>query len=280
MVAKFFKNIRNRKSGITNKLVASLMSIAAILVLSSVISVIEYRRMSDYISDLIASNINSINESQRLVSNCDEYNTRILELIGSADAEKFLMLDQKGYIDRCDSISRPLSSMNLPMADSVIYSYTAYMLTSLELRNVLVSDFINSREWYFERLQPSYQVFKDYIGKLNHVIYSDLKENSQTFQQGYYRSIIPGVVTVGAGLALLLLLMFYLLVYYVKPLKKMLFKLGEYRQYGRKYSYEFDGDDEFIALNGELSELVEENIELRKRLKERRNFMNTSNKVD
>ena len=60
----------------------------------------------------------------------------------------------------------------------------------------------------------------------------------------------------------------------------MLFKLGEYRQYGRKYSYEFDGDDEFIALNGELSELVEENIELRKRLKERRNFMNTSNKVN
>ena len=48
------------------RLFASLGSLAAILVLSGVISIIEYRRMSDYVSELIASNIKSINLSQRL----------------------------------------------------------------------------------------------------------------------------------------------------------------------------------------------------------------------
>ena len=46
------------------KLFYSLGSLAMILLLSGVISIIEYRRMSDYVSELIASNIKSINLSQ------------------------------------------------------------------------------------------------------------------------------------------------------------------------------------------------------------------------
>ena len=43
----------------SRKLVLSLGSIAAILLLSGVISILEYRRMSNYVSELIAADINS-----------------------------------------------------------------------------------------------------------------------------------------------------------------------------------------------------------------------------
>ena len=45
------------------KLIRALGSLAAILLLSGVISIFEYRRMSDYVSELISSNIKSINYS-------------------------------------------------------------------------------------------------------------------------------------------------------------------------------------------------------------------------
>ena len=48
------------------KVLYSLGSLAAILLLSGVISIIEYRRMSDYVSELIAANIKSINLAQKL----------------------------------------------------------------------------------------------------------------------------------------------------------------------------------------------------------------------
>ena len=64
------------------KFILGMSSIAAILMLSSIISVAEYRRMSNYVSDLIASNINSLNVSQRLATITDSYNLKILALIG------------------------------------------------------------------------------------------------------------------------------------------------------------------------------------------------------
>ena len=62
----------------------------------------------------------------------------------------------------------------MPLTDSVLYSYSAYMLTSLELEQVINSDFIDSRTWYFERLQPSFNRLSGYIDALSQAMYDDL----------------------------------------------------------------------------------------------------------
>ena len=73
------------------KLALGLGAIAAMLLLSSIISVVEYGRMSNYVSDLIAANIRSINVAQKLLSKSDDYNLKILAAIGE---------DYTGYLDR------------------------------------------------------------------------------------------------------------------------------------------------------------------------------------
>ena len=141
------------------------------------------------------------------------------------------------------------------------------MLTSLELDEVLMSDFIDSRDWYFDRLQPSYNRFRKYIESLNDLIYTELKENSMTFEDSFYRSIIPGTVAVAAGLVLLFLLFYFLNVYYVTPLYRMLSGVDDYRGSRRKYHCTFDGNDQLAALNEGVTEIIEENVELRRRIK-------------
>ena len=77
-------NIRKRKErkpSMSRKLFFSLGSLAMILLLSSVISILEYRRMSDYVSELIAANIKSINLSQRLADLTQEYNDQMLAVV-------------------------------------------------------------------------------------------------------------------------------------------------------------------------------------------------------
>ena len=101
---------------------------------------------------------------------------------------------------------------------------------------------------------------------LNNAIYDDLKKNSLTFQRGFYRSIIPGAVAVGVGLLLVLMLLFFLLVYYVNPIYRMLAGLNNYRSYNKKYSYSFEGDDQLAELNDGITELTGENQMLRKRV--------------
>ncbi len=267
MLKKLFKRIFPVRMSMSMKLTFSLGAIAVILLLSSIISIMEYRRMSDYVSDLIASNINCINIAQKLANESDTYNLQLLAIVGEHDPSVIPKMDFSSFIREYGDLKSTLDSKEaIARADSVIYAYSAYMLTSLEFEKVIVNDFIDNRDWYFKRLQPKYQRLRTDIEKLNDVIYMDLKENSQTFQDGFYRSIIPGVVSVGAGLLLVLLLLIFILIYYIRPLKKMLSGIHEYQTAGRKYCYDFEGDDELVHLNGDLSELIEENIELKKRL--------------
>ena len=60
------EKVKERKLSMRAKLTLSLSAIAVTLLISSIISILEYTRMSDYVSDLIADNIRSINVAQKL----------------------------------------------------------------------------------------------------------------------------------------------------------------------------------------------------------------------
>ena len=62
-IRKFFKRLRSARLSMRGKLILSLSSIAVILLVSSLISVMEYSSMSNYVSELIADDISSINGS-------------------------------------------------------------------------------------------------------------------------------------------------------------------------------------------------------------------------
>ncbi|MGP1393817.1 MAG: hypothetical protein ACTTK1_07645 [Candidatus Cryptobacteroides sp.] len=273
-----FKKIRGKivrfKLSMRMKLTLSLLAIAVILMISSVIAILEYSRMSNYVSELIAENINSINVAQKIADETNTYNLNILAIIGSGDGKGLPAFDQNGFMSHCDSLRAALAMNNLAhLADSVEYSYSAYMLTSLELPDVIKSDFIDTRSWYFDRLQPVYNGLKRHIDELSTAIYKLLQKNSATFERGFYRSIIPGAVAVAVGILLVLLLLFMILAYYVNPIYKMLAGLQNYQAVGKKYNYSFEGDDELVELNEGITEIIEENLQLRKRVRSMREMM-------
>ena len=250
------------------KTVLSLSAIAVVLIVTGIISFVEYRRMSNYVSDMIAEDINSINVAQKLAAVTDNYNLQILAVIGDDSLNSLPDFDQQGFVFYCDSLRSSFSGENvLPLTDSVLYSYSAYMLTSLELEQVIQSDFIDSRTWYFERLQPSFKRLSGDIDRLSQAMYDDLQANSEDFDRGFYRSMIPIVVAVLVGVLLVLLLMFFIISYYVNPLNKMLDELTDYRSMGRRYSLTFDGDDQLSELNEGITDLTEENRQYRRRIK-------------
>lgn len=279
MFKRVFERFRNRKLSMRMKLTLSLLAIAVCLLVSSVISILEYDRMSNYVSELIAENVKSINMAQQLSEVSNSYNLAILSAIGDSSLTRLPEMHQKAFMSHCDSLRKSLTSIDMqPLADSVVYSYSAYMLTSLELNDVMLSDFIDTRTWYFDRLQPRFKRLSRDIDNLAGVMYGELKKNSQTFQRGFYRSIIPGSVAVGVGLLLIMMLLFFVLAYYVNPIYKMLSGLDAYRSSNKKYTYAFDGDDQLSELNDGISEITAENQQLRKRLVDLRSRMNNEEK--
>ena len=264
-------NLRKRKEkrpSMTKKLFYSLGSLAMILLLSSVISILEYRRMSDYVSELIASNIKSINLSQKLADLTQEYNDQMLAVVVQNDISMMPDFNLDYFNAQSDSLRNSFtSSRMLPKVDSVVMSFDAFMKTSLMFDEVFLADTVNTGEWFFGSLQPTYMKLRQDLTYLNEVIYEDLKDNSSDFDAGFYRSIMPGIVAIGAGLLLIVLLFYFIMIYYVRPIYRMSDGIDGYRLSGRRHVYEFDGDDQLANVNAGVTELIDENVELKKRVK-------------
>jgi hypothetical protein len=267
-MASLFRRKKESKPSMKKKIFFSLGSLAMILLLSGVISILEYRRMSDYVSDLIASNIKSINLSQKLADITQEYNDQMLAVVVQNDISLMPDFNLTYFNAQSDSLrSSFTSSKMLPKVDSVVMSFDAFMKTSLKFDEVFLADSVDTGEWFFGSLQPRYTKLRQDLNSLNEVIHEELRDNSADFDAGFYRSIIPGVVSVGAGLLLILLLLYFTMVYYVRPIYRMSDGVDSYRVSGRRYIYEFDGDDQLANINSGLTEIIEENVELKRRLK-------------
>ena len=268
MLPKFLRVRREPKPSMTKKLFYSLGSLAALLLLSGVISILEYRRMSSYVSDLIASDIKSINLSQKLADITEEYNHQMLAVVVQNDISIMPDFNLEYFTAQADSLKESFTSRTaLPMVDTVTMSFNKFMSTSLKFDEVFLADSVDTGEWFFGTLQPCYVDFRADMSVLNDMIYAGLKNNSADFDAGFYRSIIPGVVSVGAGLLMIILLFYYTLVYYVKPICRISDGLDSYRNLSRRYGYTFEGDDQLSNINMGITEIIEDNIELRRRIK-------------
>ena len=268
MFVKFKNWWQGFRLSLRMKMILSILAIAVVLLMSSVISVVEYRHMSNYVSGMIADDISDLHVTQRLVDAVDQYNLRLMAVIGDDNISALPDFDQDGFLAHCDSLRQSVSATTAPLADSVLYAYSAYMLASMELEEVLESNFINTRDWYFNRLQPLFGRMRVYLDRMSDTIHSDLRRNSENFDRGFYRSIIPSAVALAVGIVLLFLLMFFILAYYVDPLYKMLQSLKDYLAFRRRYTYTFDGNDQLADLNQSVTDLTEENRQLRKRITE------------
>ena len=268
MAFRLFRRNQEKRPSMRGRLVRALGSIAAVLLLSGIISILEYRRMSDYVSELIASNIESINLSQRLSDITREYDQQMLAVVVTNDITIMPNFDLEDFTAQADSLKASVKShLGIEMVDSVVVSFDAFMRTSMKFDEVFLADSVNTGEWFFGTLQPRYNEFRDDINVLNESIHEDLQANSANFDAGFYRSIIPGVVSVGAGLLMIFLLLYFIMVNYVNPIYRISAGIDAYKATGRIYNYHFDGDDQLANINAGVADLTEENHELKRRIK-------------
>lgn len=266
---ELFKKKKTRKPSMKRKLVFSLSSIAIVLILSGVISMVEYRRMSDYMSTLIASNVQGINDSQRLYDMTKNYNDKMQYVVMKNDISQMPDFDLKSFSNQVKELGKSVTAEDVrPVLNDLTSSFADYMNASLKFDEIFLADSINTADWFFNELQLKYNKLCANISILNEAIRAELKSNAISFDAGFYRSIIPGIVSVGAGLMLVFLLMYYIIAYYVNPICRMSSGIDNYRSSGKRYGYEFEGDDQLANINSGLTDLIEENLELKKRLRD------------
>ena len=268
MAFGLFKRKGPRKPSIRRKTVFSLGTLAVVLVLSGVISILEYRRMSEYVSGVVSANIKSITLSRQLSDITEEYNHQMLAVVVDEDPLKIPEFDKEYFMSYSDTLKNSITSeATLPVVRKVDSSFVNFIETSQKFEEVFHADTVKTGDWFFETLQPSYNEFCHNMTALNTALHQELQDNAVSFDASFYRSIIPSVICVCAGLLLVILLMYFTLANYVNPIYRIAAGLNAYKSTGKRYGYIMDGDDHLCNINAGVTEIIEENIELKHRVK-------------
>lgn len=269
MAFNLFRRKKERKPSIRKKAVFSLGSIALIFVLSGAITFLEYRRISDYVSERISASINSITLSQQLSDITEEYNNKMLAVVLRNDITIMPDTDERNlFMAQSEALKNSIGSEEaLPILNKVEVSFDRFISTAMEFDQVFLADTVDTPEWFFGTLQPAYNQFCHDMSELNAEIHGELQANSINFDESFYRSIVPGIVCICAGLLLVLLLMFFIIANYVNPIYRIAAGLNAYKSSGKRYANIMEGNDHLADINADVTEIIEENIELKHRVK-------------
>ena len=120
MFVKLKNWLREYRLSLRMKMTLSFSAIAVVLLMSSVISILEYRHMSNYVSTMIASDIRNIHVTQNMVDAVDAYNLRMLAVIGDDGLNSLPDFNRTEFLSYCDSLRQ--SFVAGPLADSVVYA--------------------------------------------------------------------------------------------------------------------------------------------------------------
>lgn len=243
------------------KVLLGSVLIGIILSLSGGIAFFEFGRMSNYISSLINNNLRSVSAINSLTDLSEQYNNKLFIGIGNdIDAVMPDMTPQKEIMDDLETMEKYLDIDEKQYLDSLRYAYTAYIHVVSEVDEVWLGSFQERRSWYINKVQVVFNKFKNYLAILSSESQKSLANNYDYLEDSYYRSIMPVVVAVCAGLLLIILFNYYLNIYILNPIVKMEKNLKLYKDFNKSYLASFDyGEDELQSMNQMVTEIVEEN---------------------
>lgn len=261
--------------GIKGKTLLGCIILGMVLFISSIISMFEFSSMNDYVTQVIAENIRSIDASRELLSTSENHNLRLLYGISGDYADIESEEDADIVTSFSDLRNTFINEDEKVAADSVLYAYAAYMQVVREAPMVWEEGQFARRDWYFNRLQPIYLKLREYIQKLNYVSQDALIENSRSLQDNFYRSMMPPMVSFLLGLLLVMLFNYYLNYYIINPLLKVTKAIKGYRQFNKPYNVNLDNENDELS---DLSEAVRDMVDLNHSYKQQIQTLN--NKLD
>ncbi len=252
--------------GIRRKISLGFVIIGVVLFISSVISVFEFSRMRQTVTNLMKDNINSINTSRLLLELTDEYNFELLSRVIKDSSVKSVDIVPDDRLHKyLGNIRRGFASHEeRVVADSLSQAYSDYISVINSTSDIMLKNLGERIKWYENELKPAYNNLNKYKKLLGLMTQAALAENAKELQEGYYRSIMPGIIAVGAGLMLVLLFNYFLNIYFISPIILISKGIKNYREYNKSYNVQLENDDELQDLNSGVKIIIDENKNLKR----------------
>lgn len=245
--------------GIQKKIMLGFVAIGFILFLSGAIVVFEMSRITTSISGLLSDNVKSIDAAKSMQRLLYKHNEQILRFfIEKQDFYQDSISTDTEYFER----KLGVASKNITIEgegeqiDRLNRLYGEYKLVLKDLPTIMSSPDSVRRSWYMLRFRKTYSEMYGVTDIIMDMNQSALGANSLRLETNYYRMIMPAIIALSAGLLMIVLFNYFVNLYFVKPVLKMLNAISGFLATRVPYNVNIETTDEIGKLNSKVKELT------------------------
>ncbi len=248
------------RTSLRTKVMSSFLGLVVLLIFSSVVSLLELRRIGYQTQEILTASDRSMALAGELLDAVEVQNLALQQMFLKGDMSYDSIYSNK--VAEMQHLIANTSNQQLAGIDSVKIAYEDYCEVAKFYR---IRSAINDTDWYVDNYAKAYHTLIESIREYMLSSQVALGPQALAIEHNAYRAITPSVVTIGAILIIVLMLWYFLDMYGVKSLIKVNRSLGDYLKYGIPYNARQSGNDEIEQLNDGIEELIARIEDKRKR---------------
>ena len=238
------------------KLLSGFLLLVLMLATAGLWSVAELSATRAAVQSMLDDNYRSIEAANLMLGALQRVDSgSLLFLLGSTEEGQRLMLSADStFTEQLAIASGNLTVLGEPEClNRIRDGYATYRQRWSELASVATSD--RRLDWYFSELHESYLVTRDAVATLEKLNSRSMYDAASELRERTRRSLMPGIIAVGAALLFTLMFHFLLNVYVIRPI--MLIKRGieDFEERGREFDVRIATGDELAELAGSIRQL-------------------------
>lgn len=252
--------------GIGKRITVAFLSIAAVLLVSGVISLVELNNLSYDAEDVITASGREMEVARKLTRLAHTHSHAMIDIsvFGDADAQA-KCAQSAAEVEEIIASARKSASEEMLQSLDVLAAHIADMqrlADSYVPYDAVGGDTLtmvterNAHSWYKSNYAPIYDKYMAQVECYTELLHDQLAPRAAILSKNAHRSVIPVFISLSVMIAVVLMFYFFIYIYGVKPILSINKALSDYLQFKIPYKPKADMVDEIKELNDNLENLV------------------------
>lgn len=240
------------------KIVLSLSLLVLMLLAAAAMSMLEFRKMGSSMDTVMKNNFRSVETANKMMHSlerCDR--DLLLWMVG--DVENVvgnIQLSHQMVLNAIEEGSGNITETGeKEYLSDIIYTYNLYHNSVQKIIQLDTSTDSVKKEYYFVTRSLFLQTQKT-IEKLISLNHDQMLRQTQIFKENSHRAMMPAIISVTVGIIFALLLLYFITLYFIRPLKQLTIKIMDYYPEQGRISSNIDNSYEFQKIENEINNLI------------------------
>jgi nitrate/nitrite-specific signal transduction histidine kinase len=239
------------------KILAGFMLLVALLMVAGAVSIIEFVKLSNSVSELIEDNYKTIEASKSMLEALERTDSGVLLLLlgERVEGNEILKQSEAQFSTAFNVAKNNITETN---EDKYIGRINTLYSNFKQKVDVTFHDHtkIGDMNWYQGDVYKSFLEVKHSIDQLMALNQSSMYTEATMLKEKSHRAIMPGIIAIVGAVVFSLLLSFFISKYYVSPLVDLVEAIKSYNPRDKSIRSNIKSDDEIKRIEIEVNNLI------------------------